>query len=60
MGTRDTLQTTLRGHFSVRSAARYKKHTRDEMGGLVFLQTVYLDQVWGGSSNKDLNGFRKK
>ena len=26
MGTRDTLQTTLRGHFSVRAAARNKKH----------------------------------
>ena len=26
VGTRDTLQTTLRGHFSVRAAASNKKH----------------------------------
>ena len=26
VGTRDTLQTTLRGHFLVRAAARKKKH----------------------------------
>ena len=26
VGTRDFLQTTLRGHFSVRAAARNKKH----------------------------------